>query len=361
MHFIKNYFPKLRHFPATNKPLAAVITRYCLQSILLLLVSGTCFSQSSKMLRKDSIRATNISRDYPNILRAVQKQNYIGFVTHNIDTPLIFEARFAPEYNFIQNDKNWSVRFQFVTVFRMLSARSAPIYTPSYVPSLSFTYFYNGHAATYENEVISFSTLKVAHYSNGQSGNFYNPDGSVNNVTGNFSTNYIEVTQSACKSFAENNGNVSKTWALLSIAFRHDIGANTGVFSIEDGLKNSYGVNRIKLQAKVYRNLAVNNLKERKWDISGDLEICYLLDKSNNIDLYEMSEVQRRLGLLLSVTLHCPEKWSNFGIYSQFYWGSDYYNINYFRFYRQFLIGLTADINRFEIPSNAGKINYGKN
>jgi len=76
-----------------------------------------------------------------------------------------------------------------VRVRIFLNQNSLPVRTPSFVPGATF-YFkpFKYNLARYK-----YMSIGVYHHSNGQDGEALNPDGSVNLVNGNFSTNFLKI------------------------------------------------------------------------------------------------------------------------------------------------------------------------
>jgi hypothetical protein len=303
--------------------------------------------------RDDSIQITIAKRDYKNILRGVRDEQYIGYVFDNTKPNLVFEANVSPDLK-LGLVKNVYLQLAFKTNFRMYDTTSNPIRTPTYNPSVTVNYFFNHHAVVYENEPVDFLSLTVAHYSNGQEGDFFNSDGSINYINGNFATNFIELRNTITKSL---NGKqrYSKAWCMLSGSLIRNIGTKEGGFSMEEGLKNSYGFSRIKMNARGYRNLNGIRDSSRQWDLMIGTEMMFVLDPAKQLRFFGMTPLERRFSFKLMTELKFPPSYSDFGIYAQFYIGPDYYNIYYSQYYVQFLIGFTANLTQFSIPNDAGR------
>jgi hypothetical protein len=76
----------------------------------------------------------------------------------------------------------------------MFAEASAPVRTPSYMPRLT-TFFWFGESPT---QATAYFSAAFLHHSNGQSGPFYNSDGSHNHEGGSFGTNYFEFAVYPC-------------------------------------------------------------------------------------------------------------------------------------------------------------------
>lgn len=119
-----------------------------------------------------------------------QSDSYITFPTDigNIE-PLMFEANLNP--SFVVRKRNDSKLMAVLTpqiTIRMYTEESYPVRTPSYIPQVSFYYVVNKKEAL--NCLVLFG--KIAHHSNGQDGDFYNEDNTINLQSGNFATNFFE-------------------------------------------------------------------------------------------------------------------------------------------------------------------------
>jgi hypothetical protein len=141
------------------------------------------------------------------LLRAQQERSWIspgrilkwtnhGFnlAPSNVDS-LLFEAHIAPSFTAWGQelrDIPWLRWFRAFTVtprirVRMRTAGSEPVRSPSYNPFLSL---YTSLPAGDSTDLL---LLRFAHHSNGQEGDVFRPDGTLNLVDGSFSTNYVEV------------------------------------------------------------------------------------------------------------------------------------------------------------------------
>jgi hypothetical protein len=82
---------------------------------------------------------------------------------------------------------------------RMYMEYSMPVKTPSFMPRLTY-YFWFKRLNDPSDNLLYFSIM-LSHHSNAQKGNFYNDDGTLNVETGNFSTNYLEFASYYLKHF----------------------------------------------------------------------------------------------------------------------------------------------------------------
>lgn len=120
-----------------------------------------------------------------------QGNSYITFPLDigNIE-PLWFEGNIIPNF-LIRKSKNSRLMGVLTPqiIIRMFREESMPVRTPSYMPQIAV--YYNIANALTKNQHTLFG--RFVHHSNGQEGDFYLPDGEINLMTGNFSTNFLEL------------------------------------------------------------------------------------------------------------------------------------------------------------------------
>ena len=141
------------------------------------------------------LKAQHIEIDLPKLsLEKIalinQNDTYITFPSDigNI-APLMFEANVNP--SFIIRERKDSKLMAVLTpqiIIRMFDEDSFPIKTPSYIPQISFYYL----ASKKKSLKYTVYFGRIAHHSNGQDGEFYNLDNTINIKNGSFATNYIE-------------------------------------------------------------------------------------------------------------------------------------------------------------------------
>jgi hypothetical protein len=239
----------------------------------------------------------------------------VSYVTFPLDIgniePLMFEANVSP--SFIIRERQDSKLMAVLTpqiVIRMYNQESYPVRTPSYIPQVSFYYL------TKQNKVNKTLSIfaKIAHHSNGQDGSFYNEDGSVNLLTGNFSTNYFEL--GVIK--ASYNARLKAIKVLKS-----SIEIHPKSWMLEE-LENSYSGFRWLNSFTAIKIPFGNDKSSQSPLFSLKLETILMLDQYNNLDLFE----PERINGGLTIYYH-PKFLEDIGFFVQFYHGMDYYNINY--------------------------------
>jgi hypothetical protein len=292
-----------------------------------ILILITLFSFASKAQEKiDSLPHLDLNK----IVLVNQTDSYITFPTDigNLD-PLIFEANISP--SFIIRKRKDSRLMGVLTpqiIIRMYNETSFPVKTPSYIPQITM-YFLTGNKNAL-NKLTLFG--RIAHHSNGQNGNFYNENGTINLLSGNFATNFLELgliktsnskNLNAVKFFKSSVEIHAKSWMMNEMQ---------GIYS---GLRWHNTFSAFKLPK--------TNLKpENRPNISLKVETTWMFDAVNNWDTFNLN----RLNAGLTFYYH-PKFLEDIGLFVQFYRGVDYYNINFMRQINAIRFGLMTEILRF--------------
>jgi hypothetical protein len=258
-----------------------------------------------------------------------QNDTYITFPTDigNI-APLIFEANVNP--SFIIRERKDSRLMAVLTpqiIIRMFNEESYPIRTPSYIPQISFYYLAN------KKEALDYLVLfgKIAHHSNGQEGDFYNSDNTINLQSGSFATNFLEFgflktsysnKLKAIKTVKSSIELHPKNWMLQEMR---------GQYS---GLRWHNSFTSFKFPLK--------NDDNGKAKFSLKAETILMLDNFNDLDFFDVN----RFNASLTFYYH-PKFLEDIGLFVQLYHGKDYYNINYEHQMSIIRFGLMTEILRF--------------
>ena len=241
-----------------------------------------------------------------------QTDSYITFPLDigNIE-PLMFEANVNP--SFVVRERKDSKIMAVLTpqiIIRMYNEASYPIRTPSYIPQISFYYLANKADAL--NHFVFFG--KLAHHSNGQDGNFYNEDNTINLQSGNFATNFLEfgflktTYSSRLKAIKTLKSSIEihpKSWMLKEL---------NGQYS---GLRWHNAFTSFKFPLKDSNSSRAN--------FSLKAETIIMLDNFNDLDIFDLD----RFNASLTFYYH-PKFLEDIGLFVQLYHGMDYYNI-YFK------------------------------
>jgi len=258
-----------------------------------------------------------------------QSDSYITFPTDigNIE-PLLFEANVNP--SFVIRKRNDSKLMAVLTpqiIIRMFNEESFPVRTPSYIPQISFYYAINKREAS--NCLVLFG--RIAHHSNGQDGDFYNEDNSINLQSGNFATNFIEFgilktsysnRLKAIKTIKSSIEIHPKSWMLKELQ---------GQYS---GLRWHNSFTSFKFPLKDNKNERAN--------FSLKAETILMLDNFNGLDTFSLDRVNASLTFY-----YHPKFLEDIGLFVQLYKGWDYYNIYFNNQISIIRFGIMTEVLRF--------------
>ncbi|RLD54452.1 MAG: hypothetical protein DRJ05_14630 [Bacteroidetes bacterium] len=244
--------------------------------------------------------------------------------------PLWFEANIVPNF-MIRKSKNARLMGVLTPqiIIRMYQEESSPVRTPSYIPQLSV--YYRLDETNLNNTYSIFG--KFAHHSNGQDGDFYLPDGEINHISGNFSTNYVE--------FGIINNHYNKK--LNAIQFYNtslEIHA-PGWSNVE--LEGQYSMVRWHNAVSIYKMpLGKQNTDHKRARISLKAEAMWMFGNINDWQAFSLD----RLNVNLTFYYH-PKFLEDIGLFAQIYHGMDYYNIYFDHQISVIRFGIMTEIQRF--------------
>ena len=247
--------------------------------------------------------------DLSTIARVNHGNSYITFPTDvgNIEA-LWFEANIVPNF-YIRKNKNSRLMGVLTSqiLIRMYQEKSFPVRTPSYMPQITAYYLLSS-----KTEVNSLSLFgKLAHHSNGQSGNFYLKNGSINIKTGSFATNYYEL------GLIKTNYNKKLNAAQF---FGTSVEIHPPKLTIKE-LNNIYSLYRWNTIFSIFR-LPTNTNHNKNANISLKGQTTWMF---GNIDNYSDFSL-KRLNIKFTFYYH-PTFLEDIGLFAQIYHGMDYYNI----------------------------------
>jgi len=215
--------------------------------------------------------------------------------------PTVFEASINPFKFFSLDSGNAGIELAFKSVLRMLNSRSCPIYTPSYMPSVSAY----KTLKRYPDSTLLVARLTLGHHSNGQNGPFYTGQGDINTVNGNFATDFIRI---ALINEIKGAGFVQAGFEQhLNIENCRQLVGMYGLSRLYVGFQSHY----LELGRGHFLKAGCSNT----W-ISGRLDQARPLD------------INARLVASLMLTYR-PAFAGGFALFAQYYRGQDYYNINF--------------------------------
>lgn len=258
----------------------------------------------------------------------------------------VFEAELNHHLHWFNGPswKNWRgfMKINPKIQLRMFNEESAPVRTPGFLPRA--TYFFWQEKERPENR-FAYHSVMLSHHSNGQSGDFYNPDGTVNTESGNFSTNFFEVA-----SYLYRYPDLPE-WTKLAIVWHPG-------FNREDGLKNQYEEWKVEISARSsMRSLSAlwSNapawLNPEEWRFKAFGSLAYTLlgrdyvvapPPGGSSARTEKAEWHDNLQLSLSLAIR-PPGFNDVNLFVKYDFGYDYYNINFQHEFNRVQIGLAAD------------------
>lgn len=287
-------------------------------------ISSPVFAQTGE----DGISILNLDK----MAQINQGDSYVTFPFDfgNME-PLMFEANVSPSFKIRERkDSRLLGVLTGQIIIRMYDETSYPVRTPSYIPQLTL-YFLTGNKQA-SKKLTLFG--RIAHHSNGQDGTFYNEeDGTVNLMTGNFATNFVEF--GLIKSSFSNRLKAFKF-------FKSSVEMHPKSWMLDE-MQGKYSGLRWHNTFMAYK-LPMNedSSKSHKANFSLKAETTLMLDNINNQDTFDI----KRLNASLTFYYH-PKFLEDIGLFVQFYHGEDYYNIYFTRQIDVIRFGLMTEILRF--------------
>ena len=309
--------------------MSRIVYKLSLIAVITLMFTGFLFSQtdSSKIFKRfSSNEAAELAND-PNYIffsqgLGLQRNNY----TNRMSEPLIFEAQIAPNFK-IRIDSLWGISFSPKIIIRMFNRESEPVNSPCYIPNLtvfkitSVPFMYNSNLFNWwiRKNDITFLTFKVAHYSNGQEGDFYMPDGKTINVNyGNFATNFFEIGFNWARKDSTKKIDRLDDIIYGKVAFEQHVN-----FWREENLHELYYFTKIYVETQ-------RNFAER-------LKLTFIPSV-----MFGVGKFATKYSAETSMSWRFWNK-SDFSLYGRLYWGPDYYNLRYENTILNFSVGFLAD------------------
>lgn len=237
---------------------------------------------------------------------------------------LVYQANLAPDLTLrFKKYPNLALELTPHILLRMIDQYSHPVRTPSFMPKATVYYRLKGNSP--EKETIPFLTF--GHHSNGQEGGFYYPDSLaangdsiINKVDGSFSLNYftggVMLLGNDDKIF---NPMVNAKFSVQYCLIR------------QLTLKDIYG--KYRFSATLESDIAVSKEKPdfvsqqmSRSKITSSLQAGWIAGEMLNAKALDLNR------LIFSWTLsYQPARFSDFALFARYYYGQDYYNINFDR------------------------------
>lgn len=220
---------------------------------------------------------------------------------------------------------------------RMFQDESSPVRTPGYLPRLIFYFWKPGEKKV--NEGFFSPSIMVSHHSNGQAGNFYNTDGTLNTVNGSFSTNFLE---GALNYFFPKDLFVG----LLSLSVVWHPTKGWLSKNREENLNNQYESLKMKFSFKK------SGYRFKKWLFSYRFLFSYILDGREYIiapnpdyPAIKDKKAKWRDNIFFAIDLKLKwHSWQDLSILIKYDFGYDYYNIHFREKLNRIRFGFAVEI-----------------
>jgi hypothetical protein len=173
-----------------------------------------------------------------------------------------------------------------------------------------------------DREGGTFYSALISHHSNGQDGDFFNGDGSINQVDGSFSTNFVEL--GVHHLFFPVFGWVDGV-AIVGVSLEQHFW-----FSQTAELDGRYSETRL--------NARVDYLHRGRLVKEVDLDLVIMLD---DVDGWTGLESKRANWEITA--RFAPPAINDATLFAKLYWGQDYYNIRFADRIRLLQLGLSVD------------------
>ncbi|TDI87377.1 MAG: hypothetical protein E2O77_13275 [Caldithrix sp.] len=218
---------------------------------------------------------------------------------------------------------------------RLFQENSTPVKTPSFMPNI--TLFFGFGKTTELTTGFTYYSIMLSHHSNGQAGEFYNPNtDSINIQTGSFSTNFFDFGIN--RIWGENQ--MLQAWTRLSLIWHPG-------FNRSDELKDQYEKLKIALTTSTIRgkrrtmgfNMELNGYIS--YTLKG-LDYTLIPGGGVNASTAIKADWKDRVNWGLSMNFGRLDE-GDFRYFIKYDHGYDYYNINFWRKIRRLQVGITAD------------------
>ncbi len=251
--------------------------------------------------------------NHNNVIKATSDKAYITFGSGfgNLQ-PLLFEAKFTNDFYLrFKTNSRLGIGFEPKITIRMLLKENFPVLNPSFNPVGTFYY----KIKQKQDSVVRYYTLRISHHSNGQS-DYFLKKGKLNYDEGNFTTNFIQLGYNFAKSLKNIKSCVM--YQHYSVQYNPDLVGDIY-------LRKYYSDFRINGKLEFYKNFRclssdVNN--DKKADMFLSIDASLLLDDFNLDSL-----VKGKCSTTSILFAIRPFRNFDFALFTQIYFGEDYYNI----------------------------------
>jgi hypothetical protein len=248
--------------------------------------------------------------------------------------PLMFEADIIPYYVIgINRHYRWGFALSPRVILRMYNTESYPVRTPSYMPRIILIH----QVANHIKERDWFYYLSWFHHSNGQDGTFYTTDSiTINTKNGSFSTNWIEGGMFLSRSKI-NRKYYLKINALYSYNQDKELNGIYGRLRFFADLKTEWN-----LVSKTLNLFNLSYFERNKGVLDNMFRFGLIVDDLKNTKIFD----KKRFIFQYTLT-YKPSFLRDVTFFAQYYYGSDYYNIYFYRTLKVLRFGIAAKTSIF--------------
>lgn len=294
----------------------------------------------------------NASREWTYIISGLNNGRWFGEY---------FEANIAPEYLVrldLKANRKYALLLKLVpqVQFRMFDEESAPIRTPSFIPTFHLHFVPNMRKED-SGDWTWVLTGTAAHHSNGSSGTFFDSvqvpgqPPRLNRRDGNFSANYLGLAMQRYRYFHRSNPARRAQFVAWHLRGNYYGGIRGSALEYEPGLENTYGRIRTLASVRYYTELgrlrepvATRPNRRLRNELGMDLQVGWIWDRQ--LEQFGSSNLERRMHVR-GQFVYKPYTFYETSIIAQVFWGHDYYNIRFSDQVFSFRIGLEASIEPF--------------
>lgn len=257
----------------------------------------------------------------------------------NIES-LVFEADVIPYFMLSLNKNNrWGIELSPRILLRMYNEKSYPVRTPSFMPRATF--FYRVSSIRNKSQDV-FTYISWCHHSNGQDGEFYNPDSiTINLKSGSFSTNLIEgglFLSHPDRRFPK----VAINYLKISANYHYQPAKELrGIYGRWRFLADFQSSINLSKALRIFGRSANNSASHNAF-ISQSIRVGWI-----GGDIKDFKPVDDRRLIFRYTISYKPSFLNDVTLFAQYYYGEDYYNINFSRTLKVFRIGLSAKTSMF--------------
>ncbi len=312
-----------------------LFSKYLSLIIIVLMLFETGYAQSIADTNKQSFS------------KHILANSELGYVTFlgglgNIES-LWFEGILVPSYSLrIHEDAKWGAVLVPKIVIRMYRQESQPVNTPSYMPQVTLYYQMNEPTNNFNNLFYIFG--RYVHHSNGQDGSFFNDDGTPNTISGDFSTNYFEIGAFITKLLAPRLN--ATEFYRTSIEYHPNILQFEPLNDIYGNLRWHNDIQLFKINTRSLRAIFTgedDRLNYRNQSkpptMRARLNTTLIFGEMKGIEALEIS---KRFCISATLSYH-PGFLQDVRIFAQYYYGQDYYNMNFQKTLNVLRFGLMVD------------------